>query len=373
MIRIRIAAFTSAWLLATAMAAGPYPPSKPFGEGWEQVVPIPMPELGEGDRYVIRVQDGWLQVRRETAQGAVDWHIILARATGPKPPEISAPKGTPRFEVSSEDGRYFVREDANVLRCLRQRKAGAKGTWPAVRFSPGPYRPAGSAGSPDHPPMLRGWSGGDGFFITSSPGPTEDRYDCLVRLSPVAKGEGYGYETLRGSPLRRAFHGRNWVLDDGELLVAQRTLEAGLLANLEIGDPAPPLSAKTFEDKPLKLEDFRGKYVLLDFWATWCTPCLAEMPDLKGVYQEFSKDERFVMIGLSLDEEIDAPRKLVKERHIPWVQVFLGSGSESPVARDYGVEAIPATFLIGPDGKLIAKGLRGEQIREAVARALGKP
>ena len=122
----------------------------------------------------------------------------------------------------------------------------------------------------------------------------------------------------------------------------------------------------------MKLEDYRGKYVLLDYWATWCTPCIAEMPDLKEVYETFGKDGRLVMIGLSLDEEAHAPKKFVAERGIPWVQVSLGAGSESSAAKNYGVQTIPATFLIGPDGKIIATGMRGKQIKEIVAKALSK-
>jgi hypothetical protein len=89
--------------------------------------------------------------------------------------------------------------------------------------------------------------------------------DCLVRLSPEVKQGAHGFEAMRNSPLRRSSFGPNWVLDDGELLVAQRTLEAGLFADLKVGDKAPTIAVKTLDGKLLKLEDCRGKYVLLDF------------------------------------------------------------------------------------------------------------
>ena len=360
---------TATFLLAAGMARAQEPPEKPFGEGWRRIVPIPLPELGEGDRYVVWVQGGWLQVRRETSKGVTDWHFVLARAAGSKPPEVSATEGKPRFQVSSGDGRYFVREDANLLRCLRERKPEAEGAWPAAGLSTDRLRPAGSAGSRDQPPMLRGWLGEEGFLVGSSAGPSEDRYDCLVRLSPQVNANGYGYEAMAG-PLRRAFYGENWLFDDGDLLVAQRTLEAGVLADVEVGDPAPPRAATSFDGKPLRLEDYRGKYVLLDFWATWCTPCLAEIPHLKEVFEAYGKEGRIAMIGLSLDEEVEAPRKLVAGRGIPWVQVHIGETSGSPIARAFGVQSIPATFLIGPDGKVVARGMRGKQIEEVVAKAL---
>jgi len=78
------------------------------------------------------------------------------------------------------------------------------------------------------------------------------------------------------------------------------------------------------------------------------------------------------MIGLSLDNETDAPRKFVNSKKIPWTQGFLGNSEESQVARDFNVEAIPAVFLIDPDGKLVAKELRGDKIKKAVAKALSR-
>jgi thiol-disulfide isomerase/thioredoxin len=217
--------------------------------------------------------------------------------------------------------------------------------------------------------MIKGWLADDGFFITSAAGPTEERFDCLVKLSPRAREKGYGYTSMAG-PQRRASWGKNWFIDDGEFLVAQRTLDA--LAGLEVGDPAPPLSAMTLDGKPLKLEDYRGKYVLLDFWATWCAPCLAEIPQLKEIYESFARDGQLVMIGVSLDEKIDTPKRLVAAREIPWLQVFVDGATGGPVARAYGAQSIPAIFLIGPDGKVVAKDMRGDQIPKVVAKALGK-
>lgn len=77
---------------------------------------------------------------------------------------------------------------------------------------------------------------------------------------------------------------------------------------LEVGQPAPPFQVEMLDGRRLKLEDFRGKYLLLDFWATWCGPCIAEIPDLKAVSDRFGKDERFAMLSLSLDAEKEAPR-----------------------------------------------------------------
>ena len=144
-----------------------------------------------------------------------------------------------------------------------------------------------------------------------------------------------------------------------------------LVPRLKVGDTAPPFETKTLDGKPLKLADFRGKYVLLHFWATWCAPCLQEMPHLEATQKAFGANKRFVMVGLSLDKEAAAPRKYVAKHGLRWVQGHLGDWSKTPIPEAYAITGIPAAFLIGPDGKIVARDLGAEGIMAAVELAIG--
>jgi RNA polymerase sigma factor (sigma-70 family) len=140
----------------------------------------------------------------------------------------------------------------------------------------------------------------------------------------------------------------------------------------DAGATAPAIDATTLGGKPLSLSDFKGKYVLLDFWATWCGPCIGEIPNLQSVYDAFGNDDRFTILSVSVDETIDEPQKFQEKRKLPWPQAYLSGGMHGPTPGKFGVQAIPAFVLVGPDGKIVARGMRGDEIKKAVEKALAK-
>lgn len=159
------------------------------------------------------------------------------------------------------------------------------------------------------------------------------------------------------------------------LPVGQSTLTSDV-ANLNVlgvyaGVAAPDFEATTLDGAAFKLSSLRGKVVLLDFWASWCAPCVAELPNVSKAYDACAAGG-FEVVGISFDRDADVARKFVADKKIPWRQIWAEKAAESPLAEQYSVTAIPATFLIGPDGKVIERDLRGEDLLRSIRRETAK-
>lgn len=135
---------------------------------------------------------------------------------------------------------------------------------------------------------------------------------------------------------------------------------------LKIGGPAPVFTQNNPAGKQLSLADYKGKIVLIDFWASWCSPCRQEIPNLLAQYKMY-KDKGFEILSVSLDNSRDKWLKALQQEGMTWPQVSDLNGNNNSVARLYGVSAIPATFLVDRDGKLISTNLRGEGLNQKLA------
>lgn len=130
---------------------------------------------------------------------------------------------------------------------------------------------------------------------------------------------------------------------------------------LSIGQPAPEIALPNPDGDLVKLSDFKGKYVMVDFWAAWCKPCREENPNVVRLYNEY-KDQGFEVLGVSLDRSKDAWVKAIADDNLTWAQVSDLKYFNSEAAATYKINAIPATYLIGPEGDIIAKDLRGASL-----------
>ncbi|SKC19234.1 Peroxiredoxin [Alkalitalea saponilacus] len=155
--------------------------------------------------------------------------------------------------------------------------------------------------------------------------------------------------------------GHPYVVQLQEFLTPMQTQRAAEAA-LSVGNEAPVFTLKDIEGNAVSLDQYRGKYVFLDFWAAWCRPCRIENPILKRAYDRFGGDE-FEIVSVSLDETTEAWKKAVEEDQLNWVLLHDPMGS---VAQTYAVQSIPNTWLLDRDGNIMHKQLRGEELIEVL-------
>lgn len=152
-------------------------------------------------------------------------------------------------------------------------------------------------------------------------------------------------------------------------MIAEIEANAAAEAALAVGKPFPTFKEKATDGSDLDLAAYKGKIVLIDFWATWCGPCVGELPHVKAAYDKYHA-QGFEIIGISLDKDADKLAAFVKEHQMGWPQYFDGQGWQNKLSTANGIRSIPATFLLDRDGNIAAKDLRGDALSEKVAALL---
>lgn len=150
---------------------------------------------------------------------------------------------------------------------------------------------------------------------------------------------------------------------EGSFYVQQLKDRIAKLRKTAVGEPAPDFTMDNPEGEPIDLSDFRGKYVLLDFWAAWCSPCRAENPNVVEAYQKY-KDEGFTVFGVSLDNNKEDWLKAIEKDNLTWKHVSDLKGWDNAASNLYGVRSIPQNYLLDEEGVIVAKNLRGEELHE---------
>jgi len=145
----------------------------------------------------------------------------------------------------------------------------------------------------------------------------------------------------------------------------------GTMKSLKIGADVIDFKTIDIAGKAISPSDYKGKVVLIDFWATWCAPCRAEMPRVKEVYATYH-DKGFDIIGISMDNNRQAFDSYLKEQDMKWRQIYDGKGWQAELGQIFAVSSIPATFLVDKKGKIRHKNLRGEALEKAVEKLLAE-
>jgi peroxiredoxin len=139
----------------------------------------------------------------------------------------------------------------------------------------------------------------------------------------------------------------------------------------KVGKPAPAFAAEDLKGQPIRLAAYRGKFVLIDFWATWCAPCISELPRLQAAYRTYH-DGGFEIISISLDENKTAVADFARVRSLPWPQLHNASSS-ADLVEAFGVITIPAVYLVDPEGTIVRLDLRGKSLDETLSRLIKRP
>ncbi len=202
----------------------------------------------------------------------------------------------------------------------------------------------------------------DGHFRISGVEPGE--YDLAFRLYGSTEGclvHPVGMAVVRVS------------VKEGQPAIDLGTIRVPAIPLPKVGDPAPNFEFVDLNGRKQQLTDHRGKYVLLDFWASWCGPCVAKLGEVESLRQKYAERPGLSVVGVNLDQEPQRAKELLAERPLPWQHALLGDWSSTEVPKQFAVSSVPTYVLVSPDGQIAAQEYSLEAIAKHLDQASNSP
>ena len=333
-VRVRVLTLAAAWLVASTVAADAQPPGD--GKPKDPGVNRPMNTVAE-------IQD--------SADGALIRDLLAYVEKHPKADDLDQAYMKVFDKVIEHD--WFADHEATAKKYLADRPEGP------VRSLARIVTTMARAQAGDHRAALESY----GALLDGLNGPDQEEFAATFADSLAESAAAAGDVAVA----RKAYEAllKKFGAESPNLEQKVR----GELAQLDrVGTRAPELAVTELSGAPLRLADLKGKYVLVDFWATWCAPCTAELPRMQAAYSKY-KAKGFEIVAVSLDESKAVVDEFVRARKLPWKQVH-NATSNGDLVEAFGVRTIPATFLVDPAGRIVRLELRGPALDRALETLL---
>ncbi|MSU61772.1 MAG: redoxin domain-containing protein [Pedosphaera sp.] len=195
-------------------------------------------------------------------------------------------------------------------------------------------------------------------------------YDLNINVMEPGEGQDPGMRR----PLGNLAHPVVVADAKGDEPVDLGTLTLRIMRQAKVGEAAPGFAMKDYNGKTVKLEDFKGRHLVLHVWtSTWAGTMTNELAGLRALAESHGKGGRLSILSVNLDDDVKAAKEVTAARQMTWLQVIAGDASKSSLPMDYGLNMFPSIFLIGPDGKLLARDIPAEGVKDAVEKILSNP